>query len=232
MNNLPEWPSLRKEAIEMADSLIHAFYQKTVHPKDFGSWLCKDNYSWIGACEGEVYLSYQDAVQAYSHQRDMQIVPKMEVGKIKYAVFPITHLVLVLICVVPLTMETPKTLLTENQRVTMIFKKVGDSLKITHIHASNPWALMPDPKVFPVATSRANYELFHKRLAEEKFAAYPDLTERQKTILEMLTQGKTYAVIAQRLGISPRTVRYHVSELLTKFKVATKAELLASLKKK
>ena len=232
MNNLPEWPSLREEAIEIADAVIHGFYEKTVHPRDFGSWLCKDNYSWIGACEGEVYLSYQDAVQAYSHQRDMQIVPKMEVGKIKYAVFPITHLVLVLICVVPLTMETPKTLLTENQRVTMIFKKVGDSLKITHIHASNPWALMPDPKVFPVATSRANYELFHQRLAEAKFTDYPDLSERQKTILEMLTQGKTYAVIAQHLGISPRTVRYHVSELLTKFKVATKAELLASLKKK
>ncbi len=231
MNNLPEWPSLRNEAIEMADSLIHAFYEKTVHPKDFGSWLCKDNFSWIGACDGEVYLSLREAIQAYSHQRDMQIVPHMEVGKIKHAVFPITHLVLVLVCVVPLTLTMPETLFKENQRVTMVFKKVGDRLKIAHIHASNPWTLMPDPKVFPVAVSRANYELFHQRLAEEKFGGYPDLSERQKTILEMLTQGKTYTVIAQQLNISPRTVRYHVGELLTKFGVATKAELLSKVKK-
>lgn len=231
MNNLPEWQALRQKAIDMADSLIHVFFEKTVHPKDFGPWLCKDNYSWIGACEGEVYLSYEEAIQAYSHQRDMQIVPALEIGKIKYAVFPITHLVLVLICEVPLTVPMPKTLLTENQRVTMVFKKIGDDLKIAHIHASNPWSLMPDPKVFPVAASRANYELFHKRLSEAKLANYSDLSERQKIILEMLTQGKTYKAIAQILNISPRTVRYHVGELLSKFQVATKAELLAAVKK-
>ncbi len=231
MNNLPEWPSLRGQAIEMADSLIHAFYEKTLHPKEFGPWLCKDNYSWIGACEGEIYLSIDDALRAYSHQRDMKIVPNIEVGKIKHAVFPITHLVLIVICVVPLTMTTPKTLLQENQRITMVFKKVGDGLKIAHIHTSNPWTLMPDPKVFPVAVSRANYELFHQRLAEEKLTSYPDLSERQKVILELLTQGRTYNTIAQLLNISPRTVRYHVGELLTKFHVATKAELLSQVKR-
>ncbi len=231
MDKTPEWLTLRKQAIEMADSLIHVFFEKTVHPRDFGPWLCKNNYSWIGACEGEVYLSYTEAIQAYSHQRDMHIVPAMEIGKIKYAVFPITQEVLVLLCEVPLTMPTPKTLLKENQRVTMVFKREEDGLKIAHIHASNPWALMPDPKVFPVAISRANYELFHQRMAEEKFGSYPALSERQKTILEMLTHGKTYAVIAQRLNISPRTVRYHVGELLTKFNVSTKAELLSKVNK-
>lgn len=68
-------------------------------------------------------------------------------------------------------------------------------------------------------------------ISERTLSRYPDLSPRQKLILELLSQGKTYQAIAEALSISPRTVRYHVSELLTKFKVRTRAELLTAVQK-
>lgn len=90
---------------------------------------------------------------------------------------------------------------------------------------------MPDKKRFPHSQGRSNYEYVQQVLSERTLSRYPDLSPRQKLILELLSQGKTYKAIAEALSISPRTVRYHVNELLTKFKVRTRAELLTTLQK-
>lgn len=230
MDDTKKWEAMKDEAVRIADTLFHGFYEKTIHPKHFDQWISHENFSWVGACEGEVYTSFKEAIEAYSHQRDMKEVPIMRVGKISYLEQPVSPHVFLLVCLVPLRLSLEETLLQENQRCTMVFKETDEGLRIVHIHTSNPWSLMPDKKVFPIAVARANYELFHTRLAEAKLTAYPDLSDRQKVILELLTQGKTYNAIAEILSITPRTVRYHVSELLAKFQVATKSELLARVK--
>ena len=231
MNTTPEWATLRKQAIHLTDQIIHGYYEQTIHPKELKPWLSTEHFSWIGACEGEIYTSYEDAITAFSYQRDMKKVPPIEVGKIEHAVFPISKDVLLLVCMAPLKLKMENTLLAENQRYSFLFKLIDGRLKVMHIHTSNPWSLMPDKKIFPVAVSRANYELFHSRLAEKTLSDQPNLTERQKTILELLTQGRTYQTIAELLNITPRTVRYHVNELITKFKVSNKAELISKVKK-
>jgi len=56
-------------------------------------------------------------------------------------------------------------------------------------------------------------------------AAHPaGLTAREAEVLEALCEGLTNAEIAQRLYLSPRTVDHHVSSILAKLGVSTRAE--------
>jgi DNA-binding CsgD family transcriptional regulator/AcrR family transcriptional regulator/tetratricopeptide (TPR) repeat protein len=56
-------------------------------------------------------------------------------------------------------------------------------------------------------------------------AAHPaGLTPRQAEVLDLLDQGLTDAQIAERLFISPKTAGHHVSAILGKLDVATRAE--------
>lgn len=180
------------------------------------AYLSQESFSWIGAVEGENYLSKKDAITAFSRQRDLQKVPLIGVGKGRYHVQWVSDTVLLVLSVIPLsTKKETGLLLSENQRTTMIFHIEEDALRIVHIHVSNPWSMMPDKKRFPHSQGRSNYEYVQQVLSERTLSRYPDLSPRQKLILELLSQGKTYKAIAEALSISPRTVRYHVNELLT-----------------
>lgn len=53
------------------------------------------------------------------------------------------------------------------------------------------------------------------------------VTTREAQVLGMLRRGYTTAAIAQRLGIAPVTVRRHISELVHKFGVEDRTELLS-----
>ena len=57
-------------------------------------------------------------------------------------------------------------------------------------------------------------------------AGADDLTSREVQVLGMLRRGHTTAAIANRLGINPVTVRRHISELVHKFGVEDRSELL------
>lgn len=58
-------------------------------------------------------------------------------------------------------------------------------------------------------------------------ATTENLTRREREVLELLAQGASTATIAQRLVISPHTVRSHVRSLLTKLGANSKLEGLA-----
>jgi DNA-binding NarL/FixJ family response regulator len=49
--------------------------------------------------------------------------------------------------------------------------------------------------------------------------AFPDLTPREREVLELLAAGCRNHEIARRLGMSEKTVRNHVSQVLTKLQV-------------
>jgi DNA-binding CsgD family transcriptional regulator/tetratricopeptide (TPR) repeat protein len=53
------------------------------------------------------------------------------------------------------------------------------------------------------------------------------LTRREAEVLDVLREGLTNAEIAQRLYLSPRTVDHHVSSILAKFGVSSRAEAAA-----
>ena len=52
------------------------------------------------------------------------------------------------------------------------------------------------------------------------------LTPREVQVLELLAEGLPNKAIAARLNISDQTVKFHVSSLLSKFKVRSRMELL------
>ena len=56
---------------------------------------------------------------------------------------------------------------------------------------------------------------------------FPELTEREREILDLVARGLTNTEIASRLVLSPKTVRNHVSNVFTKLQVATRAEAVA-----
>jgi len=54
--------------------------------------------------------------------------------------------------------------------------------------------------------------------------AFPHLTDRELEILHLLAQRSTNAEIAERLFLSPKTVRNYVSAIFSKLQVADRAE--------
>ena len=56
--------------------------------------------------------------------------------------------------------------------------------------------------------------------------AFPELTDREREILTLLAQGYNNAEIAQRLVLSPKTVRNHLSNVFNKLQVADRAQAI------
>jgi DNA-binding NarL/FixJ family response regulator len=52
----------------------------------------------------------------------------------------------------------------------------------------------------------------------------PDLTHREREVLDLLTRGASYPLIGQGLGISTNTVQSHIRSIYRKLQVSTKSE--------
>ena len=57
--------------------------------------------------------------------------------------------------------------------------------------------------------------------------AFPDLTDREREILGLIARGHSNAEIVQRLMLSPKTVRNHISNIFSKLQVADRTEAIS-----
>ena len=220
-----EW---NQKAIRMAEVFFREFYEKRALPKDVMPRLSERGASWIGASPGEFYPSAEEAIQDFSIQRDREDVPLIIVGEGRYIAQPIAEDVILVLCEVPLRTDPSSGLvLMERQRASFLFHIERGELRLCHVHASNPWVLMKKESRFAMTSGRANYEYLQQLLAEEKLAGHASLSGKQKLVLNLLSQGRTYDDISEIMNISSRTVRYHVTELCRKFGVSSRAQLLA-----
>lgn len=64
----------------------------------------------------------------------------------------------------------------------------------------------------------------HPPLARD--AVFPELTGREREILDRIAAGYSNLAIAERLVLSPKTVRNHVSNILSKLQVADRAKAI------
>ena len=60
--------------------------------------------------------------------------------------------------------------------------------------------------------------------------AIPDLTARERQVLDLIARGVTNTLIAHRLGISYKTVRNHVSNIFGKLQVGDRAQAIVRAK--
>ncbi len=62
---------------------------------------------------------------------------------------------------------------------------------------------------------------------DRRVTPFPQLTEREREVLDLVARGLTNAAIARRLSVSDKTVRNHVSNVFAKMHVADRAEAVA-----
>jgi DNA-binding NarL/FixJ family response regulator len=77
--------------------------------------------------------------------------------------------------------------------------------------------------VFGASVARRVMDHFSGKHASEPF---PELTEREREVLAMMATGHNNAAIAAQLALAPKTVRNHVSSIMTKLHVSDRAQAI------
>jgi DNA-binding NarL/FixJ family response regulator len=80
--------------------------------------------------------------------------------------------------------------------------------------------------IFGASIARRLMEFFSAPRSGLPPRAFPELTEREREVLELIAAGHANQVIASRLYLSPKTVRNHVSNIFSKLQVADRAQAI------
>lgn len=80
--------------------------------------------------------------------------------------------------------------------------------------------------VFGAAVAQRVAAYFSGRAPTADAPAFPQLTEREREVLDLLAAGRSNPQIAQSLFLSPKTVRNNVSNIFAKLQVADRSEAI------
>lgn len=80
--------------------------------------------------------------------------------------------------------------------------------------------------LFGPAIARRLMGFFEDSRAVVSPALFPELTEREREVLNLIAQGDNNAEIAGRLMLAPKTVRNHISNIFSKLQVADRAQAI------
>jgi DNA-binding NarL/FixJ family response regulator len=80
--------------------------------------------------------------------------------------------------------------------------------------------------VFGPAIARRMVDFFAAAAQASAAAPFPDLTAREREILDLVARGRNNAQIAEQLVLSTKTVRNHVSNIFTKIHVVDRAQAI------
>jgi len=80
--------------------------------------------------------------------------------------------------------------------------------------------------VFGAAVAKKVAAYFAGRVPNADAPAFPQLTEREREVLDLLAAGRANPQIAAALYLSPKTVRNNVSNIFAKLQVADRAEAI------
>jgi two-component system, NarL family, response regulator DevR len=103
-----------------------------------------------------------------------------------------------------------------------VLKQIGAEGLITAIEAACRGEALLDPAV----TQRVFQEV-RRAVKEEEAAAFANLSQQEKNVLALVSEGKTNREIAEALFLGEGTVRNYVSSILSKLGVSNRAEAAA-----
>jgi len=103
-----------------------------------------------------------------------------------------------------------------------VLKQIGAEDLITAIEAASRGEALLDPAV----TQRVFQEV-RRAVKEEEAAAFAKLSQQEKHVLALVSEGKTNREIAETLFLGEGTVRNYVSSILSKLDVSNRAEAAA-----
>lgn len=118
--------------------------------------------------------------------------------------------------IVRAVVTSPVAILPFDIRLPMLFDTIQ---RVVH---DDP--VLPDRVVAPVLSQIS----LERRRRDENARVLASLTERERTVLRMLSMGMTQAEIAERLGLSRNTVRTHVANVMRK--LGTHTQVAAAMK--
>ena len=81
--------------------------------------------------------------------------------------------------------------------------------------------------VFSAGIAERVLAFFAGGASRREAVPFPQLTEREREILDLVARGLTNAAIARKFVLSDKTVRNHVSNVFAKLQVAGRAEAVA-----
>jgi DNA-binding NarL/FixJ family response regulator len=84
--------------------------------------------------------------------------------------------------------------------------------------------------IFSPAIAARLVEYFAALQPSRPAQVFPELSSREREILALLAQGHKNAEIAERLVISPKSVRNYVSNIISKLQVADRAQAIVRAK--
>jgi DNA-binding NarL/FixJ family response regulator len=76
----------------------------------------------------------------------------------------------------------------------------------------------------PIAKRLARF--FSASKSSPPAPAFPELTEREREVLDLIAQGFSNSEIAEQFVLSPRTVRNHISSIFSKLQVTDRARAI------
>lgn len=74
--------------------------------------------------------------------------------------------------------------------------------------------------------NQANTELL-KNGSQKQSTENSTLTERQMEILKMVAEGLTYKKVSEKLGLSERTIKYHMGNIIEQLHLKNRAQVIA-----
>jgi DNA-binding NarL/FixJ family response regulator len=80
--------------------------------------------------------------------------------------------------------------------------------------------------VFGPAIARRMVDFFAAAARANAATPFPDLTAREREILDLIARGRANGQIAEQLVLSAKTVRNHVSNIFTKMQVVNRAQAI------
>lgn len=80
--------------------------------------------------------------------------------------------------------------------------------------------------IFSPAVARRMLAFFSGHTADLPARAFPELTPREREVLDLIAQGLSNPQITARLYLSPKTVRNHISSIFAKLQVADRAQAI------